>query len=78
MIDRVNKRAHFVRVQDKPQIGALVQQIIVCMREKKGILSGRSERADPGFSFTGGKVESGRSGKGRIRGGKYQSDHTGN
>ena len=44
---------------------------------KKGILSGRSERTDPGFSFTGGKVESGRSGKGRIRGGKYQSDHTG-
>ena len=35
VIDRVNKRAHFVRVQDKPQIGALVQQIIVCMREKK-------------------------------------------
>ena len=35
VIDRVNKRAHFVRVQDKPQIGALVQQIIVCMRERK-------------------------------------------
>ncbi|MFR0790863.1 MAG: hypothetical protein ACLSHW_09755 [Lachnospiraceae bacterium] len=35
VIDRVNKRAHFVRVQDKPQIGALVQQIIVCMREKR-------------------------------------------
>lgn len=35
VIDRVNKRAHFVRVQDKPQIGALVQQIIECMRERK-------------------------------------------
>ena len=35
VIDRVNKRAHFVSVQDKPQIGALVQQIIVCMRERK-------------------------------------------
>ena len=35
VLDRVNRRAHFVRVQDKPQIGALVQQIIGCMRERK-------------------------------------------
>lgn len=35
VLDRVNRRAHFVRVQDKPQIGALVQQIIGCMQERK-------------------------------------------
>ena len=43
----------------------------------KGILSGRSERTDPGFSFAGGKVESGGSGKDRIRDRNHQSDHTG-
>lgn len=77
VLDRVNRRAHFVRVQDKPQIGALVQQIIGCMRERKEFYLEEVKGLTPGSSFTGGKVESGGSGKDRIRGGKYQSDHTG-
>lgn len=70
VLDRVNRRAHFVRVQDKPQIGGTGAADHWMYAGKKRILSGRSERTDPGSSFTGGKVESGGSGKDRIRGGK--------
>lgn len=35
MIDRVNKGAHIAKVEEHPELGALVQQIIVCMRERK-------------------------------------------
>ena len=74
VIDRVNKRAHFVRVQDKPQIGALVQQIIVCMRERKEFYLEEVKGLTLAFLL---QVARWNREEGRIRGGKYQSDHTG-
>lgn len=38
VIDRVNKRAHFVRVQDKPQIGHWCSRLLnVCGKERNSI-----------------------------------------
>ena len=35
MIRRVNRKAHFIKVEEKPEIGALIHQIMEIMRKKK-------------------------------------------